>query len=80
LQTVITKWGNSQGIRIPKNVLQAAKINIDDKVEITTENNSIIIRKATNDVIDIQTLFAHYKGDYPHIEIDWGKLVGREVW
>ena len=42
----IIKIGNSQGIRIPKPLLEQLKINED--VEIEIENNQIIIRPATN--------------------------------
>jgi antitoxin MazE len=42
----IIKIGNSQGIRIPKPLLEQLKINEDVDIEI--ENNQIIIRPVTN--------------------------------
>ena len=42
----IVKIGNSQGIRIPKPLLEQLKINED--VEIEVENNQIIIRPVSN--------------------------------
>jgi antitoxin MazE len=42
----IVKIGNSQGIRIPKPLLEQLKINKD--VEIEVENNQIIIRPLSN--------------------------------
>ena len=42
----IVKIGNSQGIRIPKPLLEQLKINED--VEIEVENDQIIIRPLSN--------------------------------
>ena len=41
----IQKWGNSNGIRIPKNILVTAKIKENDEVTMTASENEIIIRK-----------------------------------
>jgi antitoxin MazE len=41
----IVKIGNSQGIRIPKPLLEQLKIN--EEVDIEIENNRIIIRPVT---------------------------------
>ena len=43
----VSKWGNSQGIRIPKKILKSADIELNDNVEISVQNNTIIIRQAT---------------------------------
>jgi antitoxin MazE len=42
----VVKIGNSQGIRIPKPLLEQLKINEDVDIEI--ENNQIIIRPVSN--------------------------------
>ena len=42
----IVKIGNSQGIRLPKPILEQLKINED--VEIEVENNQIVIRPVAN--------------------------------
>ena len=39
----ISKWGNSQGLRIPKSIIDALQINIGDKVKMFIENNKVII-------------------------------------
>ena len=45
MQTAIAKWGNSQGIRLPKALLESANLSHDDIVHVTAEKNSIIIKK-----------------------------------
>ena len=39
--TTIRKWGNSQGVRLPKIILDALFIQENDAVEIVAENNII---------------------------------------
>jgi len=31
-KVTISKWGNSQGLRIPKEIIEAFNINIGDKI------------------------------------------------
>lgn len=45
LTTSISKWGNGQGIRIPKNILEFLKWTESEKVEIITEGECIKIKK-----------------------------------
>jgi len=39
----LSKWGNSQGIRISRKLLQSVNIGLNDKVEITSKGNALII-------------------------------------
>ena len=45
MQTNVVKWGNSHGIRLPKAFLQDIKISENDPVDISLENEKIIIKK-----------------------------------
>ena len=81
--TTIQKWGNSQGIRLPKSILDELLLQENDQVEIAAENDSIIIRKAARKRRarkSLEELFANYKGKYKSEEWDTGKPVGKEVW
>lgn len=51
----IQSWGNSQGIRINKQLLEIAHIDVDKPVEITAVEGKIIIEPATiiDDVLAI---------------------------
>ena len=46
MQTTIVKWGNSQGVRLPKMLLESANIADNDTVDLIAENDSIIIKKS----------------------------------
>ncbi len=78
--STIKKWGNSQGIRIPRNILDAVHLHSDEKVEIHVIDGKIVIQKASVFPRNIEELFAGYDGEYQEKEIDWGQPVGNEVW
>lgn len=76
--TTVQKWGNSQGIRIPKDILVSLDIKCGDKVLIEVTDNTITLRRAS--AKRIEQLFADYDGDYVPEELSWGSPVGNEVW
>ena len=83
MMTTIQKWGNSQGVRLPKFVLEELSLQENDPVEIITENDLIIIKKASRKrraKKSLEERFENYAGDYQCAECDWGKPVGNEVW
>ena len=77
MTTTIQKWGNSQGIRIPKMLLDSVQWKENEQITIVVENNRIIIEKVKDKADkkrkNIKELFADYKGEYEPIKIDWGK-------
>ena len=87
MQTTIVKWGNSQGIRIPKAFLQSIQIAENDPVEVTLEKEKIIIKKSTGRehkstkkrLIDFYGEKYH-QASHAQKEIDWGDPAGKEVW
>jgi antitoxin MazE len=87
MQTTIVKWGNSQGIRIPKAFLQSMEILENDIVDVTLEKDKIIIKKGEikKHKTTKERISDFYGPDFdkkytPQKEIDWGKPVGNEVW
>lgn len=77
----IQKWGNSQGIRIPKNILDLLKWRDNEAVEISAHNGHIIIKRLKPaQRKNINELFADFKGEYKPEVIDWGKPEGNEIW
>ncbi len=81
METTIVKWGNSQGVRLPKHLLESAGIGEQETVEIVAKNNVILIKK-----IDakrrktIKERFQGFKGAHDAEIIDWGGPVGNEIW
>ena len=76
----IKVWGNSQGIRLPKAMLDELNIGVDDYVNIEVKNGSIVINKRFKHK-SLEERYAEFDGDIEQIrEFDWGEPVGREVW
>ncbi len=81
MTTTIQKWGNSQGIRLPKYMLDVLKWSNNEKIVIKAQDNKIIIEQAEPAKRKtIEELFDGYCGNYVPEEIDWGEPAGGEVW
>jgi antitoxin MazE len=80
--TRIQKWGNSQGLRLPKQVLEEAHLSLGDDVDITVQGGLIVIAPArrVRGSQSLEELVSRIPKDYQAEEIDWGKPVGREAW
>ncbi len=80
--TRIQKWGNSQGLRLARQVLEDARISVGDEVDVTTRDGIIVIAPARRirGKQSLQKLVARIPGNYEPGETDWGEPVGREVW
>jgi len=76
MRAVVKKWGNSASIRIPSNVLKAAKIEIDDPVDIREERGRIVVEPLRPASYDLADLVGKIKPD--NDEIDFGAPVGKE--
>ena len=80
MQTQVKAWGNSQGVRISKEILQAAAISIDDTLDIKVSDGMIMLVKPFRHKT-LEERAAEYGGKLSlDGEFDWGEAVGREVW
>jgi antitoxin MazE len=87
MQTTIVKWGNSQGIRIPKAFLKNIHVAENEPVDIVLSNEKIIIKKIKNKrhKTTKERLIEFYGKNFNQEhsiqkEIDWGKPAGKEIW
>ena len=79
METQVIKWGNSQGIRLPRHVLQECMLQVNDRVRLYTEGGRIIIEKVSHKSLEERA--KEYGGTLgPYEEFDWGEPEGREVW
>jgi antitoxin MazE len=76
----VQKWGNSQGLRLPKQVLKLADIAVGDDVEVIVANRQITVKKAARHKYDLAELVARIPKGYKSKEVDFGPPVGREEW
>jgi antitoxin MazE len=75
----IVKWGNSQGVRLPKEVLKQARLQEGDELTVRVENGRIALEPAAPE-ITLEKLVAGITPRNRHREQDWGAPAGNEVW
>jgi antitoxin MazE len=81
MQSTIQKWGNSQAVRLPKAMLEIARLAENERVQILAEPDKIIIKKAGER--KHRTLSERLEGfDGGHAGQEWdaGSPAGREAW
>jgi antitoxin MazE len=78
----IQKWGNSQGLRIAKNLLTDVRLAVGDEVDISVKEGIMIVTpaKRIRGRHRIEDLVAKIPEDYQPSEVDWGEPAGKEVW
>ncbi|HEX4074134.1 MAG TPA: AbrB/MazE/SpoVT family DNA-binding domain-containing protein [Candidatus Acidoferrales bacterium] len=80
MKAVVKKWGNSASIRIPAPILRAARLDLDDPVDVREESGRIIIEPARPREYDLAELVKGITRGNVHEEIEFGGPVGKEVW
>lgn len=78
MEAAIQKWGNSLGIRIPKNLASDLRINEGSKVEILFEDDKLVIVK--KEKITLKEKLNRITPENIHREITSGKPRGNEEW
>lgn len=66
-QVAIRSWGNSQGIRNPKDIL-----------DLETKDDTIVLRKQFVHK-SFEERLAEYNGEISVYDFDWGKPMGTEI-
>ncbi len=80
--TKIQKWGNSQGLRLAKQVLEDAHIFVGDDVDVTVRDGLIVVAPArrVRGKQNLKEIVSRIPKNYKPEEIPWGQPVGKEVW
>lgn len=78
----LRKWGNSNAIRLPKEMLKQVGIAPnDDEVSVDVTNDAIIIKPKKEEKM-LDKLFEDYDSNqpYPFEIVDKGGAVGKELY
>jgi len=82
MRTKIQKWGNSQGLRLPKVLLDEIQTNVGDEVKVYSQEGKIIVEPVTQirSKFSLQALVKKIPKTHKTEEINWGNPVGKEGW
>ena len=80
--TKVQKWGNSQGLRISRQVLEGAHVSVGDEVDVAVRDGAIVVTpvRRVRGKYSLRRLVSRIPKGYKAEEVDWGKPVGKEAW
>ena len=76
--TTVQRWGNSLAVRIPKAFASQAAIEENTEVEISVEENRIVLAPARREW-NLEKLLRAITPSNVHREVEWGESVGKET-
>jgi len=77
MQTVVQKWGNSLGIRIPSLYVKEFDLRNGSSVEIVEEEGKLVIKPGK---ITLEQLLSKVSEENIHESWETGPSVGKEEW
>jgi antitoxin MazE len=80
--TKVQKWGNSQGLRISREVLDGAHVSVGDEVDVAVLDGAIVVTpvRRVRGKYTLQHLVSRIPKGYKAEEVDWGTPMGKEAW
>jgi antitoxin MazE len=79
MKSAVQKWGNSLAVRIPANYAKDVHITEGSAVELTVEDNRIVIFPETKGG-RLEEMLSRIDENNLHGETDTGGQVGNEIW
>jgi len=81
MTATISTWGNSQGLRFPKDIMKELQLSIGDKVKIFIENQKIVLEPIRREKkkYNIHDLVKQLPHNYKVSE-EFNTTMGKEAW
>ena len=79
MTTKLQKWGNSLGVRLPKEIIKKVGFRDGKSVSIKTIGKSIVITSFKKEET-LDDLVSKITPENRYDELYWGPPVGNEVW
>jgi antitoxin MazE len=79
MKTQMVKWGNSLAVRIPKPVVEEARLKEGDTLEIASAAEGQVELRRPTRIPTLARLVAQITPENRHSEISAGAEVGKEV-
>jgi antitoxin MazE len=78
METVVKKWGNSLGLRIPNLIARELSLKDGSIVNINDNGNEIIIKPVQK--VKLSEMLAEINEQNLHKEIETSGPIGKEIW
>ena len=80
--TKIQKWGNSQGLRISRQLMESAHLAVGDEVDVDVRDGVIVVVpvQQVRGKHTLDDLVRRIPKDYEPTGEEWGSPLGKEVW
>lgn len=80
--TKVQRWGNSQGLRVPKTVLEEVHVDVGDEVSMSVRHGTILIEpvRKIRGRYKLRSLVSRMPKNYRVEEIPWRPAGGKEEW
>ncbi len=79
MRSTVKKWGNSAAVRVPASVMEEARFEIDQPVDVRVEQGRVVIEPITPPEFSLDRLLADITPENLHGEESFGPPVGREA-
>jgi antitoxin MazE len=79
VRVIVKKWGNSASVRIPAGIMEAARLRLNDPIDIREEGGRIVIEPIRTNECDLAQLLAGITPENMHAEVDFGVPEGKEL-
>jgi len=83
MEARVQKWGNSDGLRIPSNLLKSLNLKTNDVVELTKKEDTIVISKLKKKHMTLEERIEMFEKESDNEKgnvssYDWGEDLGKE--
>ena len=85
MRVTLKKWGNNAAVRLPAAIMQAARFELNQTLEVREEGGRVIIEPvdpyaAEPPAYDLDRLLAGIRSEDAPPLADFGRPVGEEEW
>jgi antitoxin MazE len=83
MESILRKWGNSIGLRIPAGLLSELRLSENSAVDLSVEDGRLIVahrQQKRKWKYSLEELLEGVTTENVHTETDWGAQSGKEIW
>lgn len=80
MEVIVKKWGNSAAVRIPSAIMAAARVELEQSVEVREEQGRIVIEPVRRKTYSIDDLIGGITARNMHELVETGAPAGKEIW